>query len=235
MNDQYRAVLALHGEQHWWIAGMRHVVSAVSGPAQGRVLDIGCGPGWDLIEMPEGARGIGLDRSAAHVFYRPLVLGSAAQLPFEDEVFDRVHALDLLDQREVQPASALLEMHRVLRPGGLAVLRVPAYAWLQGPHDEYWGGERRFGRGQLGELVRSAGLEIHRLTYANTLFFPAAMISRLLARAGLGGGEDLSALPDPVNRSLLELLHAEAHWLRGHDLPFGLSLLCVAERVEPPR
>ena len=60
------------------------------------------------------------------------------------------------------------------------------------------------------------------------------MTSRLLARAGLGSGMDVRALPDPLNRSLLELLNAEAHWLRGHDLPFGLSLLCVAERVESP-
>jgi len=214
---------------------MRHVVSAVSGPARGRVLDIGCGPGWDLIELPEGARGIGLDRSAAHIFYRPLVLGQATRLPFASATFDRVHAFDLLDQREVQPAAALLEMHRVLRPGGLVVIRVPAYAWLQGPHDEFWGGERRFTRSQFGMLVRAAGLEIHRLTYANTLFFPAAMTSRLLARAGLGNGVDVRALPDPLNRALLGLLDAEAHWVRSHDLPFGLSLLCVAERVELPQ
>jgi SAM-dependent methyltransferase len=235
VSDKYRSVLALHGERHWWIAGMRRVANAVSGPAQGRVLDIGCGPGWDLIELPEGVRGIGLDRSAAHIFYRPLVLGQAARLPFATATFDRVHAFDLLDQREVQPAAALLEMHRVLRPGGLVVIRVPAYAWLRGPHDEFWGGERRFMRGQLRDLVRAAGLEIHRLTYANTLFFPAAMTSRLLARAGLGSGVDVRALPDPLNRSLRELLNAEAHWLRRHDMPFGLSLLCVAERVESPR
>ncbi len=214
---------------------MRHVVGAVSGPAQGRVLDIGCGPGWDLVELPAGVRGVGLDRSAAHIFYRPLVLGQASRLPFANATFDRVHALDLLDQREVQPAAALLEMYRVLRPGGLVVIRVPAYAWLQGPHDVFWGGERRFTRGQLETLVCAAGLEVHRLTYANTLFFPAAMTSRLLARAGLGSGVDVRPLPDPLNRSLLDLLDAEAHWLRGHDLPFGLSLLCVAERAEPPR
>jgi len=59
------------------------------------------------------------------------------------------------------------------------------------------------------------------------------MIRRLLARAGIGDGEDLGMLPDPVNRALLRALDAESRWLRRRDLPFGLSLLCIASRVEP--
>jgi SAM-dependent methyltransferase len=232
VSDDYRAVLALHGEGHWWIAGMRRVAMALADPPQGRVLDVGCGPGWDLAELPEGARGIGLDRDAEHTFFRPLVVGQAAQLPFADASFDRVHAFDLLDQRAVQPLSALREMSRVLRPGELAVVRVPAYAWLQGPHDEYWGGGRRFSRNQLAALMRNAHLEPRRLTYANTLPFPAAMMSRLLARVGIGSGKDLGAPPDPMNRALFRALGIESRWLRSRDLPFGLSLWCVAERAK---
>lgn len=232
MNDHYRSVLALHGERHWWMTGMRHIAGALSGPAQGWVLDIGCGPGWDLAELPLEARGVGLDRSAAHVFYRPFVVGEAERLPFASERFDRVYALDLLDQREVQPAVALREMRRVLHTGGLAIIRVPAYSWLRGPHDEFWGGERRFNQPQLDVLLRSAGLQPQRMTYANTLPFPLAAISRLLARAGLGDGDDVRPLPAPVNRALRGVLELEARWLTRRDLPLGLSVLCVAMRTD---
>lgn len=229
MTEDYRALLARRGDTHWWVVGMRRIVLELAGPLHGRVLDVGCGPGWHLGELPPGATGVGLDRDAAHVFYRPLVQGDAGRLPFADHSFDRVLALDLLDQRAVQPPAALSEMSRVLRPGGLLVLRVPANPWLHGPHDEAWGGVRRFSYEQLAGLVRGAGLTPKRLTYANTLLFPAAVASRLLARAGVGGGDDLHILPDPLNRVMLSVLNAEARWLRRHDFPFGLSLLCTAK------
>lgn len=232
MTEDYRALLASTGGSHWWAVGMRRIVRELADPPHGRVLDVGCGPGWDLDGLPEGASGIGLDREAAHVFYRPLVLAEAGCLPFADRTFDRVLALDLLDQRDVQPPETLAEIGRVLRPGGLLILRVPAHRWLQGPHDEAWGGARRFDGKQLAGLVGTAGLVPQRLTYANSLLFPVAVISRLLARAGLGDGYDLHPLPDPLNRAMCSVLYAEARWLRHRDLPFGLSLLCTAVRPE---
>jgi SAM-dependent methyltransferase len=167
-----------------------------------------------------------------HVFFRPIVLADAARLPFASGSFDRVHALDLLDQRAVNPGAAVSEMGRVLRPGGEAVLRAPAVPWLLGAHDAMWGGTRRFRRSELEALVRAAGLRVQRLTYANTLLFPVAAASRLLARAGVGGGNDLHPLPPALNNALRAVLDGEARWLRSHNLPYGLSLLCVAVRPE---
>ena len=146
--------------------------------------------------------------------------------------FDLLLTLDLLEQREVEPAAALGEMRRVLRPGGRLLARVPAHPWLQGPHDAFWGGARRYRRTELAGLVAAAGFAIRRLTYANGLLFPVAATARLVARTGLGGGEDLRPLPEFLNRLLLGILSAEARWLSARDLPVGLSLLCLAEREE---
>ncbi len=66
-----------------------------------------------------------------------------------------------------------------------------------------WGGARRFRRSELEALVRAAGLRVQRLTYANTLLFPVAAASRLLARAGVGGGNDLHPLPPALINALL--------------------------------
>jgi len=200
------------------------------GQARGRVLDVGCGPGWDLAALPEGLFGVGLDRVMTWLGCPPLVQGDAKRLPFAAGAFDLVLALDLLEQEGLSPDQALREACRVLRPGGSLLVRVPAQPWLYGPHDRTFGGARRYRRQELGAMVEDAGFRISRLTYANSLLFPAEAISRLLQRAGIISGDDLCPVPGPVNRCLTWALALEAHWLVTHDLPFGLSLLCLAER-----
>ncbi len=92
MSNDYRSLLASHGETHWWITGMRRITHTLAGPPQGRVLDVGCGPGWDLLELPPEARGVGIDRTMEHVFFRPIVLADAALLPSLQQFRSRARA-----------------------------------------------------------------------------------------------------------------------------------------------
>ena len=151
-------MLALHGERHWWIAGMRHVVGAVSGPAQGRVLDIGCGPGWDLIELPEGVRGVGLDRSAAHVFYRPLVLGQASWLPFASATstayMPSICWINVKSNRRRPYWRCVACYVRADWPSS-ACRRMPGCK----ARTTIFGAADAVSRGQFGALVRAAGLK----------------------------------------------------------------------------
>ncbi len=228
VND-YRSTLARYGDTLWWPRGMRYISWALLGEWNGRLLDVGCGPGWDLAALPAGVSAVGLDRDGRHVAFAPFVLGDAGRLPFRDAAFDVVWTLDLLEQRGVDALQALRDIARVLRPGGQVLVRVPAHSWLYGPHDRLWGGARRYARSELAALVRDAGLSIRRLTYANCLLFPITATARLLARAGLVSGDDLRPVPTPFDRLLLGVLKIEARWLRRRDLPVGLSLLCLAE------
>jgi SAM-dependent methyltransferase len=223
-------LLVQHGQTHWWLAGMRRINRALLGEVRGRVLDVGCGPGWMLKELPPAAWGVGVELRREQVVAHPFVLADASRLPFADQTFDLALALDLLEQGGVEPTLALAEARRVLMPGGRLLIRVPAHPWLYGPHDAFWGGARRYRRGELAALVREAGFTVHRLTYANGLLFPAELFVRLLARFGLIGSADLRAMPRPLNRLLAGILALEATWLRRHDLPVGLSLVCLAER-----
>jgi SAM-dependent methyltransferase len=216
------------GAIQWWSAGVRQITWSLVGDAHGGVLDVGCGTGLDLVGLPPDVWGVGLDRVAQLLVIRPFVQGDAGRLPFRAGSLDLILALDLLEQKDVDPEAVLSEIRRVVQSGGWMLARVPAHPELYGPHDHAWGGARRYRKAELKALVEGAGFTIRRLTYANSLLFPLAALVRLGGRAGLRE-DDLLRLAQPFGRFLTGVLSFEAWWLREHDLSIGLSLVCLAE------
>jgi SAM-dependent methyltransferase len=101
-----------------------------------RWLDVGCGNGAfteQIVQRRKPAEVQGVDPSAAQVAYaqaRPGAMGAVFQvgdamaLPFADSRFDAA-AMALVISFVPDPATAVAEMARVVRPGGL----VAAYMW----------------------------------------------------------------------------------------------------------
>jgi SAM-dependent methyltransferase len=249
--EDYEYLYALE-EEFWWFAGMREITSALLDsclPGRDRIiLDVGCGTGGNLTWLRRYAGSgsiLGIDlipdalkfcRERGH---KLLAQASASELPFADSVFDLVTSFDVLVQLPGARADeqALSEMYRVLRPGGIAFIRVAAYEWMRSGHDEALGTQRRYSLGTLKRRVDGAGFNILRATYANSLLLPLAALRRLvLKRVGLAdSGSDVKPLEPGLrwlNGALRAALLAEAHWLRRvHTaMPFGLSAICVAEK-----
>lgn len=258
MEDHEYATLFAQEEEYFWYRGLRRLVeqqaalalgrragrrtTATGGPGTSRsegarILDAGCGTGGMLARLARQGAPTGLDFSATALRFArrrtgaPLLRGSVERLPFRDEAFDLIVSLDVLYHRAVaSDLEALREFRRCLRPGGTLILNLPAFESLRSSHDAAIHTARRYRRGPLRALLGSAGLETARVTYWNTLLFPALAAVRLRRRSQARPVSDLTTLPGPLNRLLAAILDLERAWLRTADLPFGLSLLVVARR-----
>lgn len=231
-------------ERHWWHRGKRALVADLLrrfAGARPRILDIGAGTGGNLAAWGAGgARAVGLDSSAEALAFcrgrglRTLVQGDAARLPFADAAFDAATALDVLEHLDDDDA-ALRGIARALRPGGVLVVNVPAAPRLWSYWDEAAGHRRRYAARRLRARLEGAGLRVRLLSHTNALVLPAAAAVRaakaLRGRSGADAPSDFFPLPGPVEALLLLYLRAEAAVLARLPLPFGLSLVAVAERT----
>jgi SAM-dependent methyltransferase len=136
-------------------------------------------------------------------------------------------AADVLCHEAVDPDAAVMELHRVLRPGGLLVVNMPAYGWLASAHDRRVHNARRHTAGQLAFLLRAAGFQAVRVRYWNTLLLPLMVIQRKILARGDAASDvaDFSPWLDATLHGMTELERR-----LGIPLPAGGSVLAVAER-----
>jgi len=222
---------ALHG--HVWRELKAH---APAGP--GRVLDAGCGTGglirrlasrrpdwcWTGVDVAPLACQLARERGIPDVQE-----ASVAALPFGDGEFSAVVSADVLYHLD-DDEGALREMARVLRPGGVMVINVPAHAWLWSYHDVAVDGHRRYARKEVTAKLRRAGLTVERVTHWNTLLLPFIAARRKLWPAPKTGSDVQLAAPW-VEVGLSAVMAVEMGWVRNlGDLPLGSSILAVARR-----
>lgn len=135
---------------------------------------------------------------------------------------DSVICVNVLEHIEDDRA-ALRAMAEVVAPGGIIVLLVPAFDALYGPIDRNLGHYRRYRRGSLVELARTAGLEIRKLHYVNAVgFFGWWINARLLKRETQSDGQ--IAVFDRWIVPVLSVIEGAI------APPFGQSLLAVLRR-----
>ena len=236
----------MHAQElrHWWFRGRRRmlldILRSVAEPQMApiRILDYGCGTGgnsWAYATLG-AVIGIEPDAAAVRLAHRrggaQYCRGSGTGLPFQQEAFDAVVASDVLEHIE-DDSAAVSEIVRVLRPGGTAIISVPAHQWLFSHHDAALHHFRRYSKASFRDALERGGLRVRRLSYWNAALFPAIALYRLLLRATDAGGprSDTRSSPWLINEALAALLAAEAAILHYAPLPWGVSLIAVGERI----
>ncbi len=219
------------------------LINLLSPVLQGRkiskVLEAGCGTGfladflhrqygWTVIAVDLAWEGVAMARSGTPV------QANIVACPFPEGVFDAVFCLDVLVHFPPgHEGQALSELSRVIRSGGLLVVRVSALKCLRSRHSEWAHERQRFSKERLIRAVEEQGFRTIRCTYANSLLLPIAAarfriwepLMRKQAASGTG------ALPKWLNALLSIPLAGEAAMLRRVDLPIGQSLILIAERT----
>jgi SAM-dependent methyltransferase len=229
--------------RHWWFRGrrqllvnlLRGVAAAGSGPL--RILDYGCGTGGNTSAYGSFGSVIGIEPDAAAVRLAHKRGGarycrtSGTDLPFRDGSFDVVLASDVLEHIE-HDGKAVSEISRVVRPGGSVIVSVPAHGWLFSQHDTALQHFRRYSKRAVRELLECNRLVVSRLSYWNTALFPVVCIQRLLAsrRRTDRPQSDTVMPPALLNEALTGILAVESALASRIALPWGLSLVAVAER-----
>jgi len=226
-----------------------------------RLLDVGCGPGTitlDLAGRVAPGPTIGIDREPGVVAEARRLLESRAiagvefrtadayALEFDDESFDVVHAHQLL-QHLTDPVAALVEMRRVLRPGGVLAVRDGDYGgfvwapsdplldrWMELYHDvcRRNGADADAGRRLLGWAQAAGFTEIHPSSSTWTFADPesrqwwgegwadrivSSSVAEQAVQYGLSSRDELEAI-------------AEA-WRRWLDQDDGIFIVVHAELI----
>jgi ubiquinone/menaquinone biosynthesis C-methylase UbiE len=228
------------------------------------LLDVGCGPGTvtlDLAGRVEPGRVVGIDiseeviaqaetlRAERQVANAGFSTGDVYQLDFPDWSFDVVHAHQLL-QHLTDPAAALRELGRVLRPDGVLAVRDGDYGaftwWPADPLLDRWleiyhqvtarnGAQADAGR-RLLSWVHAAGFGHSTVTTSTWTFADPS------SRAWWGGlWADRVRLSSFAEQAVAygfsddgELSSIAAAWLRWAEAPDGFFAVLNAEVLARP-
>jgi len=239
--EEYRRMAEMEGVQ-WWYAGMRRIARSLLAPllpasfGPRKILDAGCGTGWNLQELSSFGETHGVDLSPLAVITTKrrggrVVRGNLLGLPYAPESFDLVTSFDVLYHAWVEDdRQAVRELARVLKPGGVMLIKAPALKILWGAHDEAVHSRHRYTRGEMEALLAHAGLEVIRSTYANSLLFPVLLTRRYLDRLFSRHGSDVEMLPPLLEKGFGALLTMEAAMIRALNLPIGASVFAVGRK-----
>ena len=218
-------------------------------PPGGRplVLDVGCSSGFVIGEIHRAlphAAVIGsdyllppLEKLGARLPGVPLLQFDLRRCPLPDACVDAVTSLNVLEHID-DDARALREIARILRPGGVAHVEVPAGPGCYDFYDELLMHHRRYTSRALLAKARAAGLVVERATHLGCLIYPAFWLVKQRRRrlTGLSADEKHRLVADSIratgHSALLSLaLRAEAALGRSVNFPFGIR--CVAVLRKP--
>jgi SAM-dependent methyltransferase len=230
-------------ESYWWFVGRRAILECVLRrfvKRSRKAVDAGCGSGHNMQLLSRYSDWVmGFDRStvalelaASHGL--PIACADGEAIPLADSSVDLISALDVLEHMD-DDMGALNEFHRVLEPGGFLLLAVPAYRFLWSEHDEALMHRRRYVASELHVKLTCSGFRVLKRSYAVFFaFFPIVfyrLFRGLFPKDPLAPRASYVMLPGFLNHLLIVLLKIEAWMMGAINLPWGTSIIVLAQKI----
>jgi SAM-dependent methyltransferase len=199
-------------------------------PSEIVILEVGCSSGFrlqDLLHDWPNSLIIGSDfiadplvRLAERVPTLPLLRFDMANCPLPSASVDAVVLLNVLEHID-DDAGAVAHIARVLKPGGVAVVEVPAGPELYDVYDKYLHHYRRYRLRELCTLLEQAGLRVTSRSHLGFLVYPAFALVKRRNRRWL-------STPEDVQRAIVEKNIKESG--RGPLLRWATSIESIGAR-----
>lgn len=226
----------------FWFAHRARVLSSLMQrlPPTGVVLDVGGGNGYQTLRLQSEGRNSSLVepgaagcQNAIRRGVRRVINARLEDLCLNNGVAGAVLLLDVIEHLE-NPQPLLVEARRILRPGGLLFITVPALEILWSDEDLYAQHFRRYTRDDLKGTLLEAGFAVNFLTFFfQPILFPILLLRAMPYRLGLRN----RTTPDKsehqtrglAGRVIDRWLKSEHDSLsRGGTLQYGSSLVAIA-------
>lgn len=231
-------------KKHWLMKVRRSIVFDLlkkykGVPTKTRVLDFGCGSGYLVLELASrGYPASGVDNSPEAIEFgrKQGIMGLSTLTPpyidLPDHSVDAVLMLDVIEHLEDE-TWVLREVERILVPGGIVVITVPAFMFLWGVQDVISHHYRRYTMGTLLAVMRRvSNLKVIKKSYFNTFLFAPIACVRLISRwLKLASREsDFSIDNRLFNVIFYWIFNLERYLLRYVDFSFGVSIVLVLKK-----
>lgn len=227
-------------EIHWWHNAKRNLVSyflrQYLSKKNGKILDVGCGTGKNLEVFSRFSAVWGIDSAKEALAFckkrgfKNVTLGSIEKIPFTKESFNCVTALDVLEH--VDDSKSLKEIYRVLGESGIIIATVPAFPQLWSRWDEVLHHKRRYTKETLKDILQKNGFKIRKISYMHSFLFLPVVIIRAIKNLIHENyyPSDFKLSNRVVNYLLENIANLEKFFIINAQIPFGTSLIVVAEK-----
>lgn len=238
---EYKNIYVNEGNHFFYVSTHRLVTDLIKKwgrKEKFKILDAGCGTGGLAVKLASLGEVSAIDASPEAIKFAKIrgvgaKLASIGRIPFPDKSFDVVTCIDVIYHKQVKDdVGALSEIRRVLKPGGLLILRVPANKFLMSAHDRHVHTARRYDRPELIAKIVKSGLDLRFITFVHSPIFFGSLVKIFIEK--IIDGNDHSAIGGTglfLNKFLTTALNLEGALIsRGVSLPVGQGLIAVATR-----
>ena len=211
------------------------------------ILEVGCSTGYMIKDMmgewPNATMIAAdyvsgpLDALGKEIPQLPMMQFDLVQCPLPSNSVDAVVLLNVLEHIE-NDNGALAQVSRILKPGGVAILEIPAGPHLYDVYDKLLMHFRRYKLADLREQIKSAGLNIASSSCLGTLIYPLFRRVKLRNRQYLDSPPEIQqkivagAIQKSGRSVMLDLLFRIEGGLR-RIIPLPVGIRCLATCIKP--